>query len=152
MIMESEEIIEKDKLIEKLRLSFCVRNTSAQVIEASEKAIKFANIRTTKARGIYYCWGSGIDPKTYTGFRYQEEFKRRDDELPLPEIRNAIVRTLLDNGPLGEDDLLVQTCRTFGYQRLGPNLRKRLSEGIDFAVSDRKIRLNKQKQYELREA
>lgn len=73
------------------------------------------------------------------------------EDLPLPEIRNAIVRALLDNGPLDTENLIVKTCRTFGYQRLGPNLRKRLSEGIDFAVADRKIRLNKQKQYELRE-
>lgn len=150
LIVQGEKVIEKEKLIEKLRLSFGVRNSEI-VTDATEKAIKAAKIQISKIKGVVYCWAAEIDPKTYTGFRYHEDVKRRDDELPLTEIRNAVVRTLLDNGPLGEDDLLVQTCRTFGYQRLGPNLRKRLSEGIDFAVADRKIKLNKQKQYELRE-
>ena len=66
-------------------------------------------------------------------------------------MRNAIVRTLMDNGPLSEDDLILKTSRIFGYQRLGPNLKQRISEGIDYAVSDKKIKLNKQKKYELRD-
>ena len=150
LITEGEGVIERDKLIERLRSSFGVKN-SEKVAEAMEKGLKTAKIRTTKVRGVHYCWASGIDPKMYTGFRYHEEVKRRDDELPLPEIRNAAVRTLMDNGPLDEDELILKTSRIFGYQRLGPNLKARLVEGIDYAVSDKKIRLNKQKKYELRE-
>ncbi len=150
MIVEGEGVIRRDLLVERLRSSFGVKN-SFKVAEATEKALKAAKIRTTKVKGVQYCWASDIDPKSYTGFRYHGDVKRRDDELPLPEIRNAVVRTLMDNGPLDEDDLLVQTARTFGYQRLGPNLRIRLAEGIDHAVSDRLIRLNKQRKYELRD-
>ena len=84
-------------------------------------------------------------------FGYHEEIKQKDDELPLPEIRNAAVHTLMDRGPLDENDLLAGISRTFSYQRLGPNLKARLAEGIEYAVSDRKIRLNKQKKYELKE-
>ena len=145
LIVEGEKVIQRDKLIEKLRNSFGVKN-SEKVSEAVEKALKSAKIKTTKYKGISYCWASDIDPKTYTGFRYHEEIKRRDDELPLPEIRNAVVRTLMDNsGPLDEDELLFAVSRTFGYQRLGPNLRSRLSEGVACAVSDKLIRLNKQR-------
>lgn len=151
LIAESEEVIGRDLLMEKLRSSFGVKN-SEKVSEATEKALKAAKIKTTKFKGISYCWASDIDPKTYTGFRYHEEVKRRDDELPLPELRNAVVRTLMDSpSPLDENDLLVQTARSFGYQRLGPNLKARLQEGIAYAVSDKLIRLNKQKKYELRE-
>ncbi len=151
MIVEGEKVIEKEKLIEKLRLSFGVRTGNEKVVEATEKALKAAKIKTTKIKGILYCWASDIDPKMYTGYQYHDEIKRKDDELPLPEIRNAIVRTLMDFGPLDEDDLLTRTARTFGYQRLGQNLKIRLAEGIAFAVSDRKIRLNRHKKYELRE-
>ncbi len=151
MIVENEGVISRDKLMEKLRTSFGVK-ASGKVMEATEKALKAAKIKTTKVKGISYCWSSNIYPKTYTGFRYHEEVKRRDDELPLPELRNAVVRTLMDSpSPLDENDLLVQTARAFGYQRLGPNLRARLQEGIDYAVSDKLIRLNRQKKYELRE-
>ena len=66
-------------------------------------------------------------------------------------MRNAAVRALMDHGVLDENDLLYWTSRVFGYQRLGPNLKARLLEGIEYAVSDRKIRLNRQKKYELRE-
>ena len=150
LIVEGEGVIERAILIDRLRNSYWV-NLRAEVTEATEKALKAAKIKTTKVKGIPYCWASDIDPKTYTGFHYHDENKRDPEDLPLPEMRNAVVRTLMDNGPLDEDALLVRTARTFGYQRLGPNLKKRLAEGIEYAVSDRKIRLNKQKRYELRE-
>ncbi len=152
MIVENEGVILRDKLMEKLRTSFGVK-ASDKVTDATEKALKAAKIKTTKVKGVLHCWASAVDPKTYTSFRYHEDVKRRDDELPLPELRNAVVRTLMDSpSPLDENDLLVQTARTFGYQRLGPNLKARLQEGIAYAVSDKLIRLNKQKKYELREA
>ncbi len=150
LIVEGEGVIERDLLIAKLYFSFGVRSVD-KVAEATEKALRFAKIKTTKVKGIPYCWALDIDPKTYTGFRYHEDHKRKDSELPLPEIRNAVVRTLMDHGPLNEDDLLFWTSRTFGYARLGMNLRARLLEGIAYAVSDKLIRLNKQKIYELRE-
>ena len=150
LIVEGEGVIDRDLLISKLYFSFGVRSGD-KVAEATEKALRSAKIKTTKVKGIPYCWASDIDPKTYTGFRYHEDLKRRDSELPLPEMRNAVVRTLMDHGPLNEDDLLFWTSRTFGYQRLGTNLKARLLEGIAYAVSDRLIRLNKQKKYELRE-
>ena len=151
MITENEVVVLRDKLMEKLRTSFGVK-ASDKVTDATEKALKAAKIKTTKIKGVLHCWSSSVDSKTYTGFRYHEEVKRRDDELPLPELRNAVVRTLMDSPyPLGESDLLVQTARTFGYQRLGPNLKARLQEGIAYAVSDKMIRLNKQNKYELRE-
>lgn len=150
IIVEGEGVIERDKLIDWLRNTFGIKR-SEKVLEATEKALKAAKIKTTKVKGIPYCWASDIDPKAYTGFRYHEEKKRDPEDLPLPEMRNAIVRTLMDNGPLDEDTLLTRTARTFGYQRLGPNLKKRLLEGIEYAVYDKKIRLNKQRKYELRE-
>ena len=149
LIVEGEGVIERDKLIEKLRTSFGVKN-SDKITDAMEKGLKAAKLKTTKIKGTPYCWASDIDPKNYTGYRYHEDIKRKDDELTLPEIRNAIVRALIDNGPLSEDDLILKTSRIFGYQRLGPNLKQRISEGIDYAVSDKKIKLNKQKKYELR--
>ncbi len=150
IIVEGEGVIERDKLIDWLRNSFWIKRPE-NVLEATEKALKSAKIKTTKVKGIPYCWASDIDPKAYTGFRYHEEKKRDPEDLPLPEMRNAIVRTLMDNGPLDEDTLLTRTARTFGYQRLGPNLKKQLLEGIEYAVYDKKIRLNKQRRYELRE-
>lgn len=151
LIVEGEGVIERRRLVEKLRYSFGVVKNSEQVTDATEKALKAAKIKTTKVRGIPYCWASAVDPKTYTGYRYHEEVKRNPEDLTLPEMRNAAVRALMDNGPLSEDELLFRISRVFGYQRLGPNLRNRLLEGIEFAVYDKKIRLNRQKKYELRE-
>ena len=87
-ILETEAPILKDALIRRLTASFGV-NKSTAVLEATEKALKAARIKTTKQKGIVFCWAPDQDPKAYYGLRVSKD--RSGDEICPQELRNAMV-------------------------------------------------------------
>ena len=135
-IVEAEAPLLKDNLIRKVMGSFGV-NKSAATLEATEKAIKSAKIRTTKQKGIVICWASDQDPKAYYGLRFSNE--RSGEEICLPELRNAVVYALQTKGELSKENLLKEASVALGYKRLGKNLEAVLTSGIQFARSSGSI-------------
>jgi len=132
MIVETEAPILKEVLIRKLMNSFGV-NKSQAVMEATEKAIKAAKIKTTKLKGIVFCWAADQDPKAYYGLRVSNE--RSGDEICPQELKNAIVYALQSKGEMAKDELIKEASVVLGYKRLGKNLEAALSAGVQFARS-----------------
>ena len=131
-IVDAEAPILKDVLVRKLMNSFGV-NKGAAVLDATEKAIKAAKIKTTKQKGIIFCWAADQDPKAYYGLRVSKE--RSGDEICPQELRNAIVYALQTKGELAKDDLIKEASVVLGYKRLGKNLEAALTAGVQFAKS-----------------
>lgn len=79
-------------------------------------------------------WPAGLDPDSYSVFRVPEpgdEAARRDgDELPVVEVANAMAWLLGQHGSLGEDDLLREAARLFGWSRLGSALQRAMRAGL----------------------
>ena len=71
-IVEAEAPILREVLIRRLMLSFGVNKSSA-VSEATEKALKAVKIKSTKQKGIVFCWAANQDPKAYYGLRVSNE-------------------------------------------------------------------------------
>lgn len=131
-IVEAEAPILRDVLIRKLWASFGVNKGNA-VVEATEKALKAAKIKTTKQKGIVFCWAADQDPKAYYGLRVSNE--RSGEEICPQEMRNAFVCVLQTKGELAKDDLIKEASVVLGYKRLGKNLEAALNAGIPFARS-----------------
>ncbi len=131
-ILEAEALILRDLLIRKLMASFGV-NKSAAVSEATERAIRAAKIKTTRRKGIVFCWAPDQDPKAYYGLRVANE--RLIDEICIQELCNAIVYVLQEQEELSQEDLVREASRVLGYKRLGKNLEATLTEGVKFARS-----------------
>ena len=131
-IVEAEAPILREVLIRRLMSSFGVNKSSA-VLEATEKALKAVKIKSTKQKGIVFCWAANQDPKAYYGLRVSNE--RSGDEICPQERRNAIVYALQTKGELSKDDLIKEASVILGYKRLGKNLEAALASGIQFARS-----------------
>ena len=131
-IVEAEAPILRDVLIRKLWASFGVNKGNA-VVEATEKALKAAKIKTTKQKGIVVCWTANQDPKAYYGLRVSNE--RSGEEICSQELKNAIVYALQNKGALAKDDLIKEASVVLGYKRLGKNLEAALTAGVQFARS-----------------
>ena len=102
-------------------------------MEATEKALKAAKIKTTKQKGIVVCWTANQDPKAYYGLRVSNE--RSGEEICSQELKNAIVYALQNKGALAKDDLIKEASVVLGYKRLGKNLEAALTAGVQFARS-----------------
>ncbi|MBP3879312.1 MAG: hypothetical protein J6D46_03250, partial [Lachnospiraceae bacterium] len=131
-ILETEAPILKDALIRRLTASFGV-NKSTAVLEATEKALKAARIKTTKQKGIVFCWAPDQDPKAYYGLRVSKD--RSGDEICPQELRNAMVYALQTKGELSKEELMKEASVVLGYKRLGRNLEAALAAGVQFARS-----------------
>ena len=104
---------------------------SAAALEATEKAIKSVKIKSTKQKGIVFCWAPGQDPKAYYGLRVNGD--RSGEEICPQELKNAIVYTLQIKGELTKDELIKEASIVLGYKRLGKNLEAALTAGVQFA-------------------
>lgn len=129
-IVQAEGPILKDVLIRRTMASFGV-SKSVATLEATEKAFKAAKIKSTKQKGIIFCWASDQDPKAYYGLRVSNE--RSGDEICPQELRNAIVYALQTKGELDKETLIKEASLVLGYKRLGKNLEAALTSGVQYA-------------------
>lgn len=135
-ILQAEAPIRKDVLIRKLRASFGV-NKSTAVEDATEKALKAIKMKTTKQKGVVFCWAPEQDPKVYRGLRVNKD--RSGDEICPQELCNAIIYVLQMKEELGRDDLIKEVSSVLGYKRLGKNLEAALDAGVRYARSSKVI-------------
>ncbi len=129
-VLAVEAPILKENLFRRIWTSFNIQKTTA-AIEATEKAMKAAKVKTSKQKGIVYCWAPGQDPKEYIGIRISNT--RSGDEICQQEIKNAACYVLKNKGELSKDDLIKEVSLLFGYKRLGKNLETALAAGIQYA-------------------
>ena len=135
-IVQVEGPILRDALIRRIMASYGVKK-SPSVLEATEKALKAAKIKTTRQKGIAFCWASDQDPKAYYGLRVTNE--RSGEEICPQELGNAVVYTLQTKGELTKDDLIKEASIVLGYKRLGKKLEAALTTGIQYARSSKAI-------------
>ena len=127
-----EAPILKDALMRKVFGIFGVSKTNVTV-EAFEKALKAADTKNAKLKGIVFCWKKDQEPNDYIGIRISND--RAGEEIAPQEIRNAICYVLKSKGCLAKDDLIKETSLVFGYKRLGKNLEAALIAGMQWAKS-----------------
>lgn len=139
-IVEAEGPILKDVLYRRLFSLFGVWKTNDSV-EAADKAIRMAKVKTSKLKGSSICWASGQDPKNFHEVRTNPD--RHSDEIPLPELSNALCYVLQEKGPMDRDSLIKEASRVLGYKRLGKNLEAALSAGLLYAKSCKAIQTGK---------
>lgn len=90
-----------------------------------------------------FLWASGQDPTRWRGFRPDPEHQRSIDEISPHELANAMREACHRAGGLTEEQLYVETLRTFGFQRRTANAVTQLEQGLIQATSLNRIRLNK---------
>ena len=148
-ILDVEAPVLKDVLFRRVWSSFKIQKT-ALAIDATEKAFKAARVKTTKQKGIIFCWAADQDPKTYSGIRISNS--RSGDEICPQEIKNAAVYVLKRAGALSKDDLVKEISLLFGYKRLGKNLETALLAGIQYAKASGAILISRDGKCELAQA
>ncbi|MGH8545684.1 MAG: DUF3320 domain-containing protein, partial [Gammaproteobacteria bacterium] len=84
-----------------------------------------------------FLWPKELDPHNYVGFRVPDangNGVRQADDLPLEEIGNAVVHLLEHNISAPLDELVRETARLFGFQRVGRVVDERIRKGIEGLV------------------
>ena len=143
--MGAEELFASSKREGTSETSYGVSKTSSTT-DAFEKALKFSKVKTTKLKGMVFCWNDNQDPNSYSVIRSGND--RNIEEICLQEIRNAVCYVLEQKGALEKDDLIKEVSLLFGYKRLGKNVEARITECLlwaksrgDIVFEDKKYRI-----------
>lgn len=150
-IIDAEAPINYDRLVKKMLRSFDIGRSSAQTLEAAEKALKKTVSRTNKQAGVKFIWKKDQNPDVYRMYRLEQnsDDKRYPDEICQQEIKNAVCVTLGNKGALNKDMLIKETIRTMGYGRSGAALVAAVEKGLKYGRKSGEIIQNAEKLWEL---
>lgn len=148
-IINIEAPISYDRLLKKALRAFDISRSSAQTIEATEKALKKVNAKTNKQNGVKFYWKEEQKPDTYSHYRIDVADKRTMDDICQQELKNVVCRTLQEKGALSKDDLIRETIRQMGYARSGPALVEAVERGIKYARKTGEVEINEEKRFVL---
>lgn len=85
-----------------------------------------------------FFWPEGVSSNTYRGHRPRSS-TIPIDEINHVEIANAMIDILASQGPMDQESLLRETMATFGYARMGQQIRARLTAVLDWAVRENRV-------------
>ena len=114
-----------------------ITRVTARVVKRIEALMQLANVRVTADDGKVFLWPSFQEPKAYAAFRIPgaDELSKRDAEDLCPiEVANGALHLLEQHVSLPVADLVRETSRLFGYQRIGQNVDKAMKSGIEVLV------------------
>lgn len=152
-LIKREAPISQERIIRKILKSYGIGRSSAQTIEATEKALKKVHAKGNKQNGLKYYWAEEQNPEEYTKFREETAVtdKRTMDDITQQELKNAICITLKNKGPLTKENLIKKTIRTMGYSRSGNALIDAVNRGLKHGKKTGEIQLNENKEYYLKQ-
>jgi hypothetical protein len=94
-------------------------------------------VRTHVSDAGTFLWPTGTDPETYSDFRVPDvdsEFLRDAEDLPVEEVANAVCFLLRQHISVPEKELVRETGRLFGFQRIGGRVEARMHIGIELLI------------------
>ncbi len=134
-VLEKEAPVSKDVLCRRV-LSAWALNRMGPKIDAWFIA-QFAQMKLTYTdAGKRFYWNENQQPESYLHYRVsvKETDKRDASDIPPEEVSNAI-RELLENLiSLNRADLIKETARIFGFNRIGGQVEASMVGGIEKAV------------------
>ncbi|SCY63061.1 DUF3320 domain-containing protein [Butyrivibrio sp. INlla14] len=144
-IVDAEAPISIDRLTKKVLRTFDIGRSSAQTIEATEKALKKVNAKSSKQNGMKFYWKEGQEPSTYQLYRFDANLddKRAPEDISQEEMKNVVCLTLQKVGREHKDDIIKDTIRTMGYNRSGVALVEAVERGIKYGKKTGEIVVEK---------
>jgi hypothetical protein len=132
-------------LLDRLVVLVANRSGISRVQESRKKMVlgllRRLQLNVQKAPdGTQIVWPQGADPGAYKEFRVPAEGSSRDPlEIPYQELRNAMVSLAEASGGIAADDLIRETCRAFGNNRLGSRIKARLESVLKVALREGRL-------------
>ncbi len=126
-VLATEAPIKFELLARRVAAAWSIGRTTQRVRERVRRALPADAV---EREGLL--WAAGQEPGEWRRFRgsLAGAAARDADLLPAIEIEAAMAWVLQQHGSLGEDDLLRETARLFGFARLGTAVRAAMTTGL----------------------
>ena len=134
-ILEKEAPISKELLCHRILDSWSVSRLGSRIETYFNTLFKQMNLKYTDGDRRFY-WSENQTPESYIQYRVSElESQRRDASDISPEEVSNAVREILENMiGLNKADLIKESAKIFGFNRIGGNVETSMTLGINKAV------------------
>jgi hypothetical protein len=135
-ILEKEAPISKELLCHRILDSWSVSRLGSRIDTYFNSLFKQMNLKYTDGDRRFY-WSENQTPESYIHYRVSElESQRRDASDISPEEVSNAVREILENMiSLNKVDLIKESAKIFGFNRIGGNVETSMTHGINKAVN-----------------
>jgi very-short-patch-repair endonuclease len=114
-----------------------ISRVTSRVLKRFEQISRKAYIRYVCEKDGVILWPRNQNPEDFSIFRIpgtDEASKRDAADIPPQEVANAALHILEQHISLPLEDLVRETARIFGFQRIGPNVDKAMRSGISLLL------------------
>ncbi|GAA4309086.1 DUF3320 domain-containing protein [Compostibacter hankyongensis] len=143
-VIDIEAPVMQTLLCRRVLAAWGVSRLGARIQSRFEQVFSAMQLNTTQDQDGNTCfWKDGQIPGAYTDFRVpgSEAERRNAEDLPAPEVANAVQEILTTQISMPEDDLVRETAKLFQYGRVGGNVETAMRRGIREAIQRGKVKL-----------
>ena len=136
-ILRQEAPISETLLTKRLLQTFGIGRSSAKISAHLAAIYRAMGLVRTEQEGQSICWQEGQSPEGCDLFRAsgEGENKREIRDLPVQEAANAVCCVLLDQISMLQSDLLKESARLLGYQRMTANVTAAFTNAVGYALA-----------------
>ncbi len=115
-----------------------IKSLTKPVRVAVDNALPAAAVDVHRRGERTFLWPAGADPAQYRVFRVNgdaEREKRKAEEIAPEEVANAAAEVLRQQIGLPREDLVTETARLLGYQRVSAPMREYFNEAVEILLA-----------------
>ena len=134
--LQAEAPIEYDLMKKRVLMSWGMMRNTPKSDAVFEEILREVPITQTNTAGNTFLWLDNMDPCKYAIYRIHEEGaleKRTFNQIPAEEAVNAVKEVLDKNVSLSRDDLVKETAKVFGFNRVTASIDQVLGIAVSYA-------------------
>ncbi|MEX2374101.1 MAG: DUF3320 domain-containing protein, partial [Dehalococcoidia bacterium] len=143
-IVSAEGPVSLESAARRIAPTWGLDRVSARAVDRVRKLVPTEQVYLQAADSGDFLWPVDAPPEGYLGFRVPDgdgHGARQATELPLEEVANAAHHILASHFSAPMDELVRETARLFGFQRLGRIVDERMRMGIELLVERKAVRV-----------
>ncbi|WP_185903798.1 DUF3320 domain-containing protein [Hathewaya massiliensis] len=135
-VIEVEGPISRPLLCKRVLQAWGISRMGARIDRYFEDIFKTMSLCSTCYNGVNFYWPQGLNSEEYNIFRVSknEKDRRNPEDLPPEEVASCVKEVLLNQISLSKDDLIKETYKKMGYQRIGSAVKLAMENGIYIAI------------------
>lgn len=134
--LQAEAPIEYDLMKKRVLMCWGMMRNTPKSDAVFEEILREVPVTQTNTAGNTFLWLDNMDPCKYAIYRIHEEGaleKRTLSQIPAEEAVNAVKEVLDINVSLSRDDLVKETAKVFGYNRITASIDQVIGIAISYA-------------------
>ena len=142
-VVEAEGPISLVLATKRVAASWGLTRAGSRIQDRVRQLVRGSGIHVESSDSGTFLWPARIKSDEYTCFRVPDDDAgevRAVQDIPVEELANALLYLLEDHRSAPADELIRETARLFGFQRLGHIVERRIQRGIIMLAGRGRIR------------